>query len=72
MDLAFAGMETGTDIDPECRERIANRRGRLDSAGWPVKGGEEPITGCVELPPLVPGKLAANDGVMLLKQLPPG
>ena len=50
-DLALAGVETGADLDPECRERIADRGGGLDSAGRPVEGGEEPVTGGVELPP---------------------
>ena len=72
MHLAFAGVEAGADLDPECPERIADRRGSLDSASRPVEGGEEPVTGCVELPPLIPRKLAANDGVMPLKQFSPG
>jgi hypothetical protein len=38
----------------------------------PFEGGEEPVTGRVELPALEPGELAADDRVMPLKQLSPG
>ena len=65
-------MESGPDIELERPERVADRRGGKNSTGRPVERGEEPVTSRVELTALEPRKLAADDRVMPLEQVPPG
>ncbi len=70
--LGLSGMQAGPDRDAQpgdCRDNPisgANRLGRL------TKGGEEPISGGIDLSPTEPAELSANRGVVRRHEPPPG
>ncbi len=64
-------MEAGAHLEPERAHALDDRLGTADPPRRSVERGEEPVARRVELPPAVPGKAPADDGVVLLHQIGP-
>src|SRR5688572_33271960 len=43
--LALAGVDSGSHLDPQRRERIADRERAAHRTGWAVEGGEKAVAG---------------------------
>ncbi len=69
--LALARVEADTHFDAELVHALADRRGAPDRPRWAVEGGEEGVTGGVELSAAEADELPPDEPVVRLDQLPP-
>src|SRR5262245_14271633 len=62
--LALAGVEPGTDLQPERANCLPDRQRALDRAAGAVERREEAVAGGVELLAAEPRQLGPHDGVV--------
>ena len=72
VQLAFAGMDTGANLEADGPDGIANGRSRLDGPRRSVEGGEEAVPRRVELGAAVAADLTSDKRVVPRQQIPPG
>ena len=65
-------MQTSADLDTELVPCFNNVQSAMNRASRSIEGGEEPITGGINLAASKPSELSPNHGVMLLEKLYPG
>jgi hypothetical protein len=70
-DLAFAGVESGPDLQFEAPHAVADDPGALYRPAWRFEGGQEAVAGGLDLPALPDFELSSDQGVMALEDLPP-
>ena len=69
MQLAFAGVQRGAELEPKLADARDDRLGTADRARGTVEGREEAVG--VELLTAVPGELPANRRMMAREQVAP-
>ena len=67
----LTGVQAGPDLQAEFGYGVADGTGAMDSPGRAVEGGEEPITGGIDLDAAEPAKEPPDMRVMILQQIPP-
>src|SRR5215813_7133325 len=71
--LAFdlAGVQTGTDLQADLPDRIADSASATDGPRGPVEGREEAVASGVDLGSAIMPQELADSGVMAVEKLPP-
>ena len=67
----FTGVQAGPDLQAESGYGVADGTSAMDGPGGAVEGGEEPITGGIDLDAAKPRKEPPDMCVMVLQQVPP-
>jgi hypothetical protein len=70
-DLAFAAVESGTDLEPEGTHRLVDRYRATNRSRRAVEAGDETVTGRVDFSSPAAHELPSNDGVVAIEQLQP-
>src|SRR4029077_2399103 len=70
-ELDFAGMHACSYPEAEVGDGVPDRAGASDGAGRAVEGGEGTVAHHLHLVTAVPGQLATNGQVVVLKHLAP-
>jgi hypothetical protein len=70
-NLAFAGMQSGANINSERVYFFYNRAGAADAARRAVKCGEYSVSGRFNLSASQPSKVTSDGHMMIVKQFPP-
>ena len=70
-ELDLAGVGAGPDLDAERAEGGDDLDGAANGAGGPVEGGDEAVTGRVDLPTAEAGQLASHHGVVGVEERAP-
>src|SRR5262249_55555821 len=68
---ALARVQPRSDLDPQRADAVANVAGAADSACGSIEGREEPVAERLHFATAEPPQLAADDGVVVCKQLAP-
>lgn len=71
VQFAFAGMESGPQLESKLSHRLVNRARAADGPCRTIKGRKEPVAGGVYLASPETIQLAPDQLVMLLEQLLP-
>ena len=70
-DFDFAGVPTGSGLEPKHLHGLANTLSTLYGASGAIKGGEKTVASRVDLLPSEPRQLLADRSVMLNEQITP-
>ena len=65
-------MDAGADLQPDRRHRPDDCRRASHRAGGAVEGGQEPVSGRIDLPTTKSGQLFADERMVPFEQVPPG
>jgi hypothetical protein len=68
---AFTSVDPGAQLETESPNRFGRGHGALHGPGWAVERGEEPVSGCLDLPAAEQVELAAHDLVMVVEKVTP-
>jgi hypothetical protein len=69
--FAFAGVQTGAELQPELTHGFGDRAGAADCARGAIEAGEEPVPGGIQLTSAETDELSADERVVLFEQLAP-
>ncbi len=71
-ELAFASMQTATDVQIERTHRITDRAGATHGSCWAVERGKKTVTGGVDFAPSILAEHAPSFCIERIEQLAPG
>ena len=70
-NFAFAGVQSGANLDAQFGDSFRNCLCACDRAGWAVEPCEKAVTGGIHFNAAESGKLPANQVVVSLQETPP-
>src|SRR4051794_8881776 len=70
-ELDLAGVHANPDVELECLDAIADRGRAAQRSDCALEGGNEPVTGCVDLVSAEALEERTDESVVLGEELPP-